>query len=238
MYPWRESQPVCRLAPRTLDVMRPETGRTLNCRIRRPMTFKRQTLTERVSLAPQTPPASSLRRRGRLLRRLPTVRYRTVRGTNAGQVLLYIEKALHSPSLLSRYTRAQPNGDLSAPLSCTGSLFRRSSFIHALRSHHRGGSRSRPPLPAPVFSMDPSPILPPASVFLPPTIHTIHSLSTSLRWAIRDHQVGNIQGRTAAVEQFAAAGRRGSSLDEPTVHNEIENRESHEANYEPEEEQD
>ncbi len=112
-----------------MSFVRPETGRTLNCRIRRVMTFKRQTLTERVSLAPQTPPASSLRRRGRLLRRLPTARYRTVRGTNAGQVLLDIEKAARSPSLLSRYPRAQHDGDLSAPPSCTGSLLRRSSFF-------------------------------------------------------------------------------------------------------------
>ncbi len=43
----------------------------MNCRIRRAMSFKRQILVERVSLAPQTPPASSLRRRGRLLSQTP-----------------------------------------------------------------------------------------------------------------------------------------------------------------------
>ncbi len=130
------------------------------------------------------------------------------------------------PSLVSRYPRAQIDGDLSASPSCTGSLFRRSSFIHDLRSHHRDVSGSLCPLPAPEFSRDPPPIFPQASVVLPPAIH---SLSRSFRWAICGHQVGNIRGRTpAAAEPGTSDGRRGplgeprpfmsSGFDEDEVH--------------------
>ncbi len=72
----------------------------MNCRIRRAMSFKRQILVERVSLAPQTPPASSLRRRGSLLRRL---------------------RRLPNPLPHCSWNQRR------APLSCTGSLFKRSS---------------------------------------------------------------------------------------------------------------
>ncbi len=84
---------------------------------------------------------------------------------------------------------------------------------------------SRSPIPAPrwfgarfpvlaqVFSSDPSPILPPAPVVLPPTIHTIHSLSGSLPWAFRGHKVWKIRGKTAAAAEHGAGDGRHSPLD-------------------------
>ncbi len=80
------------MSDRTLNVLRPETGRTLNCRIRKAMTLKRRILTERVSLAPRLRQPLASAEEGDC-----QTRYRTVRGTNAGQVLLDSEKESPAP---------------------------------------------------------------------------------------------------------------------------------------------